>query len=287
VSKSPVVPALRDNRYVLDLGDVELEVDPAVGGRVIALRAGGHDLLTGPEMDAGNYGSTFWTSPQAQWGWPPVAPIDHEPYAATVDGGTLVMRSGTSARLGVAVEKRFSADGARQRITLEYGIWNPGASLLRTAPWEVTRVRPGGLTFYPSGAGPYPPSNLPVREAGGVTWFPYAPAQITGHHKLFDDGREGWIAHLDGDLLLVKVFAVVPREQQAPGEAQIEIYANPEHTYVEVEEQGAYTDLAPGATAVWRVEWVVRRLAAGVTGAVGSAGLVAFARALAAGSDGG
>jgi hypothetical protein len=287
VLKSPVAPGPRGHRYVLDLDDVELEVDPAMGGRVTALRAGGHDLLTGPDVDPANYGSTFWTSPQAQWGWPPVAPIDHEPYAVAVDGGALVMRSATSARLGVAVEKRFAADGGRRRFTLDYGISNPGTSLLRTAPWEVTRVRPGGLTFYPSGAGPYPPSNLPVRQAEGVTWFAYDPAQITGHHKLFDDGREGWIAHLDGDRLLVKAFAVVPREQQAPGEAQIEIYANPERTYVEMEEQGAYADLAPGATAVWRVEWVVRRLPAGVAPRVGSPDLVALARAMAAGTDGG
>ena len=73
---------------------------------------------------------------------------------------------------------------------------------------------------------------------------------MTDHQKLFADGREGWLAHVDGDALLVKTFAVVPRAAQAPGEAQIEIYATPAHTYVEVEVQGAYETIAPGAALV-------------------------------------
>ena len=62
--------------FVLTLDDVRLEVDATRGGRITALRLGDRNLLSGAEVDAINYGSTFWTSPQSAWGWPPVAEID-------------------------------------------------------------------------------------------------------------------------------------------------------------------------------------------------------------------
>jgi Domain of unknown function (DUF4380) len=276
-----VHPTVRDGVYALALDDVVFEADPRAGGRVTALRAFGRNLLTGPEVDAGNYGSTFWTSPQSDWGWPPVIEIDHAPYSAAVDGKAIVMRSGVSAALGVAVEKRFSADRRAGAFYLEYRLLNRGPGATRLAPWEITRVAPGGLTFYPTGIGTFPPTNLAVHEAGGLTWFAYDSSILTGHQKLFADGREGWIAHLDGDLLFVKSYEPVPRGAQAPGEAQIEIYASPSHTYIEVEQQGAYAVIASGEALVWRVEWRVRRVPAGVARGPGSDALAAFARALA------
>jgi hypothetical protein len=101
---------------------------------------------------------------------------------------------------------------------------------------------------------------------------------VTDHQKLFADGREGWLAHVHGDGLLVKTFAVVPRAAQAPGEAQIEIYATPAHTYVEVEAQGPYETIVPGAALSWRVVWLIRRLPAEIRRAVGSAPLLDFIR---------
>src|SRR5262249_24403360 len=152
------------------------------------------------------YGSTFWTSPQSQWGWPPVPEIDSAPFASMIDGEFVVMRGPVSPALGVSVEKRFSADRARGGVTLEYRLHNRGAGETRLGPWEITRVGPGGLTFFPTGTGSFPPSNLTVREARGVTWFAYDAALITGDQKLFADGAEGWIAHVDGDVLFVKAF---------------------------------------------------------------------------------
>jgi len=76
----------------------------------------------------------------------------------------------------------------------------------------------------------------------------------------------------------VKTFAIVPRAAQAPGEAQIELYATPAHTYVEVEVQGAYETIAPGAALSWRVVWLVRRLPTNIPREVGSAPLLDFIR---------
>jgi hypothetical protein len=281
-ARDPIAPVVQDGLHVLAWEDVALEVDAGMGGRVTALRLAGRNLLTGPDVDAGNFGSTFWTSPQSAWGWPPVPEVDHVAYRASIEGEAVVMRSARSASLGVEIEKRFSADRARGALTFEYRIHNLGALPLQTAPWQITRVGPGGLTFYPSGEGVFPPSNLGVRDALGATWYDYDKAAITDHQKHFADGREGWLAHVDRDALLVKTFAAVPRSAHAPGEAQIEIYASPAHTYVEVEAQGAYETIAPGQALTWEVVWLPRRLPALVPVAVGSKELLAHVRALGA-----
>ena len=279
---NPIAPQMRDGRHVLAWDDVSFEVDARTGGRVTALRVGGRNLLTGPEIDAANFGSTFWTSPQSAWGWPPVPEVDHAAYRASIEDSAIVMRSAPSVSLGVEIEKRFSADRERGAVLFEYRIHNLGGAPIQTAPWQITRVGPGGLTFYPSGEGVFPPSNLGVQDALGATWYDYDRASITEHQKHFADGREGWLAHVDGDALLVKTFPAVPRESHAPGEAQIEIYASPAHTYIEVEAQGAYGIVHPGAALTWEVVWLARRLPPKLSVSVGSAALLAHVRALVA-----
>src|SRR6476659_4809949 len=105
---------VRAGRHILDMGDVALEIDPTVGARVTGLLVEGRNLLTGPDVDPGNHGSTFWTSPQSAWGWPPVPEIDSAPFQPSLEGEdhvgpgtTLVLRGPPSPRLGVAVEERF------------------------------------------------------------------------------------------------------------------------------------------------------------------------------------
>jgi len=279
---NPITPELREGRHVLAWDDVSFEVEARTGGRVTALRLGGRNLLTGPEIDAGNFGSTFWTSPQSAWGWPPVPEVDHHEYRAAIEDSAIVMRSAPSASLGVEIEKRFAADRARGAVLFEYRIHNLGALPIQTAPWQITRVGPGGLTFYPSGEGAFPPSNLGVQDALGATWYDYDRASITEHQKHFADGREGWLAHVDGNALLVKTFPAVPRAAHAPGEAQIEIYASPAHTYVEVEAQGAYETVEPGGALTWQVVWLARRLPEILPISVGSEALLAHVRALVA-----
>jgi hypothetical protein len=273
--------------HALGWNDVSFEVDAAVGGRITALRLGGRNLLTGPEVDPGNYGSTFWTSPQGAWGWPPPPEIDNAPYeVASATADEILLRGPTSPTLGMSVDKHFAVDRAHGAIRQTFTIHNRGAEPVSAAPWQITRVAAGGLTFFPMGTGIFAPSNLAIREALGVGWYAFDPAEVTGHHKLFADGAEGWLAHVDRDAVLIKTFAAVARSLHAPGEAQSEIYASPAHNYVEVEPQGAYETIAPGAASTWRVSWVVHKLPLDIVVASGSAQLLAYVRGLVA-ADGG
>ena len=284
MSAAPESNAPERALFVLTLDDVRLEVDAARGGRVTALRLGDRNLLSGAEVDAINYGSTLWTSPQSVWGWPPIAEIDSAPYAGSLDGEAIVLRGPVSERLGVSIEKRIEAERARGAFALSYRVVSHAPRPVLVAPWEVTRVQPNGLTFFTAGPGAYyPPSDLPARDIDGVTWVHHDAAVIAGHQKLYADAGEGWIAHVDADALFVKTFELVPRAAHAPGEAQVEIYASSLHRYVEVEQQGACEALAPGGALEWRVEWRVRRLPEELARQAGSASLVRLARDIAAG----
>jgi hypothetical protein len=65
---------------------------------------------------------------------------------------------------------------------------------------------------------------------------------------------------------------------QAPGEGAIEIYAN--RRYVELEVQGRYARIEPGASASWSVTWRLRRLPADVAVTAGNGDLLALASGL-------
>jgi hypothetical protein len=262
-----------------------LEIDPARGGRVTGLWVAGRNLLTGADVDPVNFGSTFWTSPQSLWGWPPVPEIDVAPYDVVPADAGVALRGPKSPALGVSVGKRFAVDRARRAFRLGFDMHSEVATELRLAPWQVTRVRPGGLTFFATGVGTLAHSDLPVRAEGVVTWLHHDAAVIAGHQKVFADTPETWLAHVDGDVLFVKTFETVPPEAHAPGEAQIEIYASTAHRYLELEVQGAHEAIAPGAVRSWTVTWHARRLPAGVARELGSAALVELARGVAAGQE--
>jgi hypothetical protein len=281
---SPVLPVAKGSLFSFQFGDTQFAIDASLGGRIVTFALPGGNILTGPAVDPGNFGSTFWSSPQSDWGWPPPPEIDSAPYAAQVKGSVLALAGTPAAAMGLAVEKTFSADAQSGVVTVGYTMRNCGAQTRRAAPWEITRVGAGGLTFFPMGEGEPrkgPQDLLKPILRDGLAWFAYDAAAIPADQKLFADGREGWIAHVDGDLLLVKSFADISPSQAAPGEAEIEIYANAAHTYVEVENQGAYVELAPGAAATWSVRWILRKLDLASTPArPGSAVLVNLVRSL-------
>ena len=53
----------------------------------------------------------------------------------------------------------------------------------------------------------------------------------------------------------MKKFQDLKAGEEAPAEAEIQIFANPGKTFVEIEEQGAYTTLKAGEELSWTVTW--------------------------------
>ncbi|HEY3255895.1 MAG TPA: hypothetical protein VGJ91_18180 [Polyangiaceae bacterium] len=266
-------------KYSLSLGNTYLELDPTNGARMTALRVGGS---TGPNLladsvvtgQADNWGSTFWPSPQ-NWAWPPteadsINAINTLPYTAVSDGLTLTLTSQVNATAPtVSVIKKFSADLAKQAIVIDYTMSNGGTAPVSVAPWEITRVAGGGITFYADAGDP----SIVIAQTtltDGVRWYQHDP-NVAPPAKFFSDGK-GWIAHAAGDLLLIKSFPDISPAQSPTGEAEIEVYADPK--YVEVENQGAAQTLAPAEALHWTVRWYARKLPAPAV--LGSADLVAY-----------
>jgi hypothetical protein len=262
--------ARASGKYVLEFGDIFFEVDSLVGARVTTLTlAGGPNYLTGTAQDAVNYGSTFRVSPQSAWPgtWPPPPEIDTNAYTMTVSGQTIAGTSPNAASIGATVTKKFTPGLTNQSIVAEYRIEST-ASGKSVAPWEDTRVFPGGLTFYPTGdleptGGTFP---LPTTQTSfGCTWFQY-PATVTTSARLIADGKEGWIAHItSGGYVLVKKYPDIASTAHAPGEGEISIYVDGGGKFVELETQGAYGALPSGQSVTWTTTWYVRKLPTGIS----------------------
>lgn len=276
---SAVEPRERSGRYRLEFEDTVFECDPALGGRITAFGLDGDNFLTGPDIHPDNHGSTFWCSPQADWGWPPPAELDREPFRARVAAATVELTGRPSARLGLRFVKRFCLERESRAAVLQYLIENTASDARHAAPWEVSRVHPGGLTFFPGERAVWrsaaPCSPPPVRTAVGAIWFAHDPGSFEGEHKLLADGSHGWIAHLAGDALFVKAFPGLAEAEQAPGEAGIELFASP--LYVEIEQQGTYVRLDAGQALCWTVRWYARRIPPGMDRRIGSQDLLHLA----------
>lgn len=280
-------PAFDAGRYVLGFGDVELTVDPSIGGRITSFSLSGDNILTGPEVVAGGpgsdpnmYGSTFWTSPQSAWGWPPEAAIDAAPHRAEIVDGVLQLASEAGAATGYAVRKRFWTEPERELIAIEYTLENQSATL-PAAPWEISRVPKEGFVFFAATAPALPQSNLPSTFTDGVAWVDVALAP-PADSKLFQDGSEGWLAYVYRDLVFIKTFADTSAEEVAPSEAEIEVFVSGLYDYIEIEQQGRYAMPPDGADTSWRVNWLLKRLPAGLDASFGSPALVAWVREVAA-----
>jgi hypothetical protein len=284
VSPTSLRYAVRGTIHTWTFGEIVFEVDAAIGARITRFSLARQNILTDHHVNALNFGATFWTSPQSQWGWPPPIEVDSEPYAARIvdpERAIVSFAGPREPKLGLSVEKTFTVDAARALVSIEYALVNHSGEPRTVAPWEISRHPIDGLTFFPAGAGIYPQSNLAVTSAAGAVWFAYDTVAITDHQKLFAHGAGGWLAHVDPvrHLALIKTFPEIAVAEQAPGESAVELYADPQHTYVEVEQQGAFRPIAPGARATWTVTWRLRPVPAEVPPHAGSAALLAWALA--------
>lgn len=272
--------------FTLETERLAMQVDANVGARIVSFTVDGIETLVA-EGAAAQYGATFWPSPQT-WDWPPTASIpeiDSAPYEAQVENGVLVLLSQPTSE-GLVVQKSFSGatDGS---IAVVYELQNTGDSSLSVAPWEITRFA-GGITVYPTGpAGQLAESSLMVEEIGDHTWYEYDATTLSGVPKSSGDGAAGWIAHtLSGQqtgssaVLVLKRFMDLAQADFAPMHGEVEIYADPSGSYMEVEAQGAYRTLSEGEDLSWKLVWDGAVVGEDVTLETGSQQLIEIATSL-------
>ena len=242
-----------EGRYLLSCGHVEMEIDAAKGGKILSLKYDDREMLSQlrwPEA----FGSTFWTSPQKEWNWPPVKEFDKMPYMVEQEVGTLSMTSEVSERLKCRVGKTFTADEKDGAIVVTYTITNEGSEPRKVAPWEITRVEnEGGVIFFDAPVeGIWPAGLMDFKAEYGLAW--YQTDQTNENRKVNADGK-GWLAYCSRGLLLVKRFDDLTPEQPAPDEAEVQVYVNRGKAHIELESQGAYQLLQPKESLSWTVRW--------------------------------
>lgn len=253
-------------------GSLEVEFHPTVGGRLAGLRHDGVDLVLPPGRVPGFYGDTFWPSPQSRFDWPPPPVLDAEPYDVVAESECeLSLRSAPDADFGLRAGKHFTLTehGLAMRFTLT-NIWSRAQHV---APWQVTRASREGLLVW-GGGEPFTDADRLEKQRvdPGCTFLhaavpaPFEGYVASGSHasihvpsvtrtsKFFTDAR-GWLAHVHHGTIFLRIFPDLTPDQMAPRQGEVELYFNPERDYIELENQGAYVPLAPGATLDYAVEW--------------------------------
>lgn len=246
-------------------GNIRMEIMPNVGGRISSLKYNDHEILVGiADVDRiTDWGTVFWSSPQSEWSWPPIDTLDSKPYKLGSHEDRLVLTSDVDKKTGYQFTKIYMPLG-EDRISVTYRITNHSDHEKNVAPLEVTRLPPSGDLFYPRGdtdpiSGIFYP--LDVQTIGDLTWYHYDAKKIrTDHHKIMQDGKEGWVAYVDRGYLLVKEFADNPPAAIAQGEREIELFTHVERIFIEMKQQGASVLLAPGEHLEWEVIWHVKKL---------------------------
>lgn len=280
-----VIPEAVNGKYSIALNGQVLHVDPAKGARITSLRMDGEDFLTDSTVNNFNWGSTFWLSPQSDWNWPPAPEIDNRPYEAKITDNAVVLTSLQDPKTGLVVAKEISGNADNQSFIVKYTVTNRSGSDQRVAPWEVTRVRTGGIAFFPAGKKQARGGLLrSTTVSDGIFWYIYQKDElpVKGDRQIYADGREGWLAQLNGDKILIKKFPDITPEQTAPQEGEIELFSSDitadSRGYVEIEHQGAYQTLKPGTAFSWTTTWFLRKLPAQVDPSSGSRSLVDYVR---------
>jgi hypothetical protein len=246
-----------DEGFVIKAGDVTMTISAKEGGKVMSYKYGDKEMLSQLRMQ-NQYGSTFWTSPQKEWNWPPVTEFDRGAYTAQDLADTpnqLVLTSQIARKLPFQIVKQYNPDPKGKYIRVAYTIINKGDTERKVAPWEISRVVADeeGLIFFDAPVESITPAGLiPFKGEAGASWYNFETG--AQNRKINADGK-GWLAYAANGLLMIKKFDDLTQSQPAPDEAEIQVYVNQGKTYIELESQGEYKTLAPGESLTWAVDW--------------------------------
>lgn len=260
-------------------GDLTLTIDPKIGGRITGLQLGEHQLLSGPDVHAKNFGSTFWLSPQSLWSWPPVAAHDEAPYTVLARSQSAVqLKSAVGA--GAQVVKGVQALG-HNLLQLDYRI-QARSDFAEVAAWEITRVPRSGLAFAPvtrhSVATVRGEMDV-VLDDNDILWLAMTAGEPLIEGKVIANGTAGWLAFANNGYLYLKIYPRISAGQMASGEGDIELYLSEQSPYLELEVQSAAQSLAAAEALDWRTHWLAVQIPPEVTVKLGSATLMQFVRA--------
>jgi hypothetical protein len=281
-----------DGTWIYTAGPARMQVNPAHGARIVSYTLDGVEILH-PIPTEGledMVGSTCWISPQALWGWPPPSVADQGSYDVQQEGHKLIFTSplattGGADSFSFQIVKTIWADQQDSSFTIKCQIYNRDTVARSFAAWEVMRVPPSGLTFFPI-QGPIFGELAPGFEiTNDIAWWDFNPNN-PHVQKAFADGKDGWMAHITTDRIIhIKKFEDTPSnfpvdDNGIPLQMEMEFWANNLRKYLELEKQGEYKEILPGDYAELTMKWYLQKLPEGIDVKAGNEELVEFVRSI-------
>jgi hypothetical protein len=197
--------------------------------------------------------------------------------AEVIDGSTLRVTAPAQDAAGVRKQVDIRLEAGQPRLTLTSRIRNVGKTQLRYAAWSLSVLRPGGRAFVPFDVGEltafdafrrlilwsyteiddarYRFGNRLVRidHSRVIPPPPNQPGRRDDESKIGVDSAQGWAAYLLDGTLYVKRFPYDPAGEYPDGGATIEVYSS--HEFLELENLGPLTTIAPGEEIVYAEDW--------------------------------
>jgi hypothetical protein len=262
---------------MIDLGPVSVTLAVSAGPRVLAYaREGGPNLFASLPDDVIEHpaiGTYRFLGGHRLWRAPEVPAVSYVPDDAPV---TI-----TETDAGVEIVAPPDGDGIVKAIALsqhgeftvvEHELRNEGWSPVRSAPWAITQLAPGGTAYLPQRREPVDDDGvLPNRHL--VLW-PYtdlSSSEITVRSdvitieasdrpaklKIGVSNRRGWIAYVRGTELFVK-WAALHRDGDVYADYGASVQCYRDERFLELETLGPLVTLQPGKRASHREVWVLR-----------------------------
>ncbi len=239
------------NIYTIKNGKSEMKISANNGAKIVSYKYGGVELI---KTKGVMYGSTLWTAPQSDWGWPPPKTLDAGKYRLADQTDKALLFSGDfDVRLGIRLDKEFRVSEKNDGIIVKYTAYNLKDIPLKYALWEVTRGCPLGTVIMEGSVSKNNSSDLlPEGVFGDVMVVNHTGIH---HIKLFADSEENWICYLSNGLLFIKkIISGRSKSLDAPGESVSEVYSAA--GYIELELQGDYVEIAPDKSLSLEVLWL-------------------------------
>lgn len=243
---------------VLRRGELELTVDPAVGGRIASLKFRGRELLRTERDSADAYwGSTAWTSPQSAWGWPPPPAFDAAPYEVERLGENRLLLTGPlDSATDLRMRKRIFL-GPDSDVGLTYWVTNEGLEARSVALWENTRLPYRGRFEFAAAPIRYAKDTLAPERWDSLNVLPLDERFAGRRGKLFTSLPTGHADYLVDGIRLRKFSTVRDTYFVAPEQAPLELYVDETLGFAEFELQGVYRTLEAGQSNNLRVRWKI------------------------------
>lgn len=213
---------------------------------------GGHRLWHAPELARRTY-----------------LPDDAPPQIEEVEDGLIVTQP-TEPATGLQKSMRITLPGDGAVVVVDHVLTNHGLWPVKTAPWAITQLKPGGVAILPQGGGPVEAGGLlPNRQ---LALWPYTDVRSPhlewgndhilvhatlrgGALKVGFPNPRGWLAYHLGEGLFVKKARFEAGEEYFDLGSSSECYCN--DRFLELETLGPAGIVQPECSVHHREVWQV------------------------------